>query len=247
MRARLLVASLFAATVATVASACTDPVEDELASEDTTEISDAKADEGGTYTYYTIARDLRRCVSPLCGGYWVARVNRTTTKCVDGSYAAQCYVADLDWARLGLGDRALEAVQANGSLVLRGTVAKQSWPGFGIMGRFKPSEAWLGQGPGTTDGVFVKISETGVRCFAAPCNSMRETKLNGSGNALLAELGWDSSGASDDRIGAGIEAMFGHDLIIAGDRYTVRGPGGTAKARTVEQFWIRAEDDASAP
>ena len=76
------------------------------------------------------------------------------------------------------------------------------------------------------------------RCRA----SFRETKLNGSGTAALAELGWDASGASDTKVGNAITELFEHDLIIAGDRYSVHGPGGTGKARSVTQFYVRAHD-----
>jgi hypothetical protein len=237
MNPRLVFASLLVATTA----ACS-PVEDELAAEDTTELSDEKADATGNYTYYTVTRDLRRCVSPYCGGYWMARVNRTTTRCHDGSYQASCYVADADWARLGVSERTLERVQASGELLVRATIGRKAWAGIGTFGELRPTEAWLGQGPGDADGVYVKVSETGVRCFTTPCNSFRELKLNGSGAAVLAELGWDESGADEETIGAAINELFEHDLIISGDRYTVRGPGGTAKARTVTQFFVRAHD-----
>lgn len=246
MDTRLVFASLLAATTSTIAlGACTPAVEDELAAEDPTELSDAKADESGNYTYYTVARDLRRCAAPMCGGFWVARVNRTTTKCSDGSYQAQCYVADVDWAKLGLGEPALDRVQSNGALLVRATIGKKTWGTIGSFGQLRPTEAWLGQGPGPADGVYVKIENTGVRCSAAPCPSWREIKLNGSGTANLAELGWDASGASDDAIGAGIDAAFARDLIISGDRYTVRGPAGTGKAREVSQFYVRERPSAA--
>lgn len=242
MRTRLIFASLFAATAITACS----PAEDELAGEDMTELSDEKADATHTYTYYTVSRDMRRCASPFCGGYWVERVNRTTTKCADGTYAASCYVADADWARLGLEEQALDKVEGsatNKRLVVRATVVQKSWGAdLGRLGQLRPTEAWIGQGLNEPDGVFVKIEETGVRCWAAPCPFFKEHKLNGSGTVSLAEVGWDDSGAADDVVGKAIEAIFAHDLIIAGDRYTVRGPAGTGKARTATQFYIRARD-----
>lgn len=239
MDTRLVIASLLAASTA---AACASPVEDELAGEDTTELSDAKADASGNYTYYTVSRDLRRCVAPLCGGYWVARVNRSTTRCGDGTYQARCYVADADWAKLHLGARALSKVQANDELLVRATVGQKDWGSFGKLGQLRPTEAWMGQGPGDADGVYVKVQESGVRCFTTPCPSFREIKLNGSGTAALAELGWDASGADDDLVGDAITELFERDVIISGDRYTVHGPGGTGKARSVTQFFFRAHD-----
>lgn len=239
MNPRLIFASLL---VATAATACTS-VEDELATEDTSEISDAKADTTGNYTYYTVTHDQRRCVSPLCGGYWVQRVNRSTTRCGDGTYHDACYVADVDWTKLGVRATTLTKVQGAYDLVVRATVGQKNWGGtFGKLGQLRPTEAWIGQGLESPDGVFVKLAETGVRCFTTPCPTFRETKLNGTGTALLADLGWDASGATQTKIGNAITELFEHDLIIAGDRYTVHGPGGTGKARSVTQFYVRAHD-----
>src|SRR5262245_387346 len=52
--------------------------------------------------YVTIARDPRLCPSPLCGGFWVTSVNQSSTVCADGSQAARCYVAELDFSLAGL-------------------------------------------------------------------------------------------------------------------------------------------------
>ncbi|MBP8810006.1 MAG: hypothetical protein KBG48_14040 [Kofleriaceae bacterium] len=243
MTTRLFVTALLFAGVA----ACTEtaPV-DEFATEETGEIDESKADLGGTYTFFEIKRDYRRCVSPLCGGYWVSRVNRTTTKCADGSYQPSCYMAEVRWDRLGLGAPAMDELQAaidGSSVLVRGTVGKKDFGGqFGQLGEFRPTEAWIGQGPNPPAGPFAMVEESGVRCITTPCNFWREKKLNASTTASLAELGWESSGADDERVGRAISEIFERNLIIAGDRYTVRGPGGTGKARTVSQFYVRARD-----
>ncbi len=44
-----------------------------------------------------IQRDTRRCMAPLCGGWWVRAVNLPKTMCADGTKANWCYVADLDY------------------------------------------------------------------------------------------------------------------------------------------------------
>ena len=66
---------------------------------------EARADSlSATSTYHQIHRDLRRCVFPLCGGYFVRRVNHRLTRCANGVYRAACYVAEADWSPLGLSD-----------------------------------------------------------------------------------------------------------------------------------------------
>ena len=238
------------ALVAPLAAACTDSaVEDEFAIDDTVDVDDSKADiAGGTYTFFSMERDLRRCASPMCGGYWVTRVNASTTKCHDGRNADRCYVADVDFDRLGLGETALSRVGLamngtfNQKLLVRGTIARKTHPA-GVFGTFRPSEAWLGQGPNVPDGPFAMVETTGVRCITTPCPFFREKKLNSSATANLGEIGWDASGATEEQIGAAIEQLFTNDVIIAGERYTIRGPGGTGKARTATQFYTRVLDE----
>ena len=240
MMTRLLAATF----LASLTLGCDTAPEDEFAGLESADVDDGKADGSGTYTYYTVAPDLRRCASPFCGGYWVSRVNSSSTRCHDGTYAASCYVAVADWARLGLDEAARErvvgSIYGNGLLV-RATIGSKTLPA-GRFGEVRPTEAWLAQGPNPPSGPFAKISETGVRCITTPCNSFRERKLNGSATASLAELGWDDADVSDEQIGRAIQELFVHDLIIAGDRYTVRGPGGSAKARTVSQYYTRARN-----
>src|SRR5437763_14453597 len=93
MRARLFVfAFLFAGCGAG------DPAVDDSEAAAT----DGKADSfDSASTYYSARPDLRRCIAPLCGGWWVKRVNRASTQCADGSYASECYVATIDVSGLG--------------------------------------------------------------------------------------------------------------------------------------------------
>lgn len=246
MTLRLLSTSLLLATVSALAGCTDDGTFDEFAAENTTEVDDTKADLGGTYTYYVVTPDLRRCAAPACGGFWVERTNRSTTKCGDGEFRDRCYVAELDWSKLPLGENArgatLYAIHGT-SVVMRATVGQRDFgAGLGKFGVLRPTEAWLGQGPNPPSGPFVKLEETGTRCIAAPCPTFREKKLNDSATASLAELGWDHADVEDDTVGMAIDELFQHDLIIAGDRYTVTGPGGTGKARTVTQLYVRARD-----
>ncbi len=250
MTSRFILALSLVAPLAT--AACTDvSVEDEFLEDDVVDVDDSKADiAGGTYTFYSITRDARRCAFPYCGGYWLERVNASSTKCHDGRYADRCYVPTLDTARLGLGEAAVEKINGEisalreGNVLVRGTFGRRTYEQVGTFGEFRPTEAWLGQGPNAPVGPFAMVEDTGVRCFTFPCNSMREKKLNSSASAYLAEIGWDVSGATEEAIGAGVNALVENAVIIAGERYSVRGPGGRGKARTATNFYVRATDEA---
>src|SRR5688500_1902707 len=47
--------------------------------------------------YFLVRQDRRRCMSPLCGGYFVKRVNQSRTRCANGRWMPECYVAEIDW------------------------------------------------------------------------------------------------------------------------------------------------------
>src|SRR5262245_16129602 len=80
-------------------------------SDDASLADDAKADRtSGGSSYYLIRPDLRRCAAPGCGGAFVKRVNFSTTTCVDGKSAAECYVAATDYSKAGLDDNDMAAV-----------------------------------------------------------------------------------------------------------------------------------------
>lgn len=235
----------FALFVALPAAACapsTDRVDDDLsAAYERGNGEESKADSSGTFDYFLITRDFRKCAFPMCGGYYVSRANFEETKCADGRYAPTCYVAELDLspANLPAGHGFLGAIEAGKGLT-RGKLDKKRFPNGGQFGRFTASEAWVaGTESGSTEGVFVKLEQLGIRCAAAPCADKLESKLNSTLTARIAELDFEPSGANEDEIAKAYDALLGNNLIITGDRYTVQGPGGTAKARTVNQFYLR--------
>ena len=244
------------ALTAPILTACTDQVDDELEADDATEGDASKADApGGTYTYYFVKPDIRRCASPYCGGVFYRLANAETTRCHDGKKAEQCYAASTDMSRLGLGEVGMakvnEALNAGAfdqgsQLLVRAVVGTKDWgSGLGTFANLRPSEAWIAQGPNEAAGPLAKIEDSGVRCIAAPCPSLRERKLNSAIKADIADLGWDKSGATDEQIGVALDKMHTDGLIVSGYRYTVSGPAGEAKARSVTQFWLRATDEVA--
>jgi hypothetical protein len=255
MLSRITFATL--ALTAPLLTACTDQVHDELDGDDATEGDAAKADApGSTYTYYFVKPDLRRCASPYCGGVYYRLANAAQTRCLDGQKAEQCYAASVDWSRLGLGEvgmtKVSEALSKSAfgggtTLLVRAVVGSKDWgSGLGKFANLRASEAWIAQGPNDAAGPLAKIEDLGVRCIAAPCPSLRERKLNSSVRTDIADLGWDRSGATDEQIGVALDKMHTDGLIVSGFRYTVSGPAGEAKARSVTQFWLRATDEAAA-
>jgi hypothetical protein len=129
-------------------------------------------DEG--VVYVTVRRDVRRCAAPLCGGYFLHELNRTTD---------ERYVSGLDFSPSGLHDDTVSsALEATADLVLRGELGPAE-PMFGTRA-LRVIDVYRGL-PGVTPGpddafLTVHEREPPILCFAAPCNNEVATRLNAS-------------------------------------------------------------------
>src|SRR5689334_3081269 len=114
-------------------------------------------------TFYLLRPDLRRCASPMCGGYFVRRVNSGLTRCANGRQMSECYVASIDWngmaeaeiektmdrnintpdpnaSNFTLTEQVIDLTRLNGAL-LRGSIVSKGNRN-GRYGVFKASEVW---------------------------------------------------------------------------------------------------------
>jgi len=204
--------------------------------------------------YYAITSDLRKCATPLCGGWFLAQVNQPTTQCHDGRSAAQCYAPELDWSSAGLSDakedELLEAsrnaaVDRQVYAIVRGTFAPTNDTPRPELGRFIVTEAWIIEGDSHASGTFVWVHDNGLRCFAAPCRNLTERTLNTSGVTDIAEVDFAPAGLSDSQREVCTADMYGpNGLIVAGSRYTVHANGSTAPGRTASAAYRRLSDEA---
>jgi hypothetical protein len=206
---------------------------------------DAKADRaGGGSSYYLIRPDLRRCAAPGCGGSSVKRVNFSTTTCVDGSTAAECYVATTDYSNAGLDDNDMAAV-AGRPLIVKASIARTHYAA-GTYGTLMVSEAWIGavgsapNAYATVDAVVYRVKDNGVRCITTPCPSDRETKLNGTTARNIAGVDLQGIGASDDQISDAYVAMTTTDgALVDGSNVSVTGPGGSMYQLDAANFYAK--------
>jgi hypothetical protein len=251
--------SLFGFTILPLASicalaSCSSPAatQDDLVGEATEEgaladTTDIAAD--GASTYFGLTADLRRCASPLCGGWFLKSLNRSTTVCHDGHHAATCYAPVLDWSEANLSDaqrdQVLEASRkgtASGGVfaIVRGRFEPTNTTPQPQLGRFVIGEAWVAQGDVPSSGEFVQLKDNGLRCFVAPCPSLTENTLNTSRSTSIAEVNWMPARLTDAARDACVQAMYGPDgVVVAGDRYTVKVNGSSAKGRTATAAYVR--------
>lgn len=255
---RILLASLVASSSLLAACASDAPV-DELAGETADDdVVDGKADAAadGAYTFFAVRGDVRRCAYPQCGGFHLERLNRSTTKCHDGSTSAACYVPDLDWSESGVANpaarTALLDAAAKSSFAAQGisAIVRGRFAPAGVneasasLGRFIVTEAWVAEGDGAqADGVFVRVKDAGVRCISSPCESMIERGLNTSRTAGIAAVDFSEAGLSDEQQAElGYQMFEPGGIIVAGHRFTVRENGRTARGRTATVAYRRVTD-----
>ncbi len=188
-------------------------------------------------TFYRVRNDLRRCALPLCGGYFVAQVNASTTRCADGRFKRECYVAEIDWN----GQEEPEPAQ----LLLRGNIVAKRYERFGNLGELRVSELWKSQGANQASGTFYLVRDRGVRCVAFPCPTHREAKLNSSFIRNIAGVNLEGAGLGE-KASVVNAAMTGPDgVVVAGTDFPVKGPGGRSFELRATQVYVRSKSESS--
>jgi len=127
--------------------------------------------------YYSIQSDYRKCVSPICGGYWVSRLNHKYTICHDGSCSERCYIADISQHIYGYNNY-------NKIAIVRGWIESKHFDNGGEMGFLIATEVWT---PGSNQSnnqisdhgnTFYSLQSTGIQCITTPCPTIKQVLLN---------------------------------------------------------------------
>lgn len=190
------------------------------------------------WTFFTVREDLRRCISPLCGGFWVRGVNQKSTQCANGSWSSECYVAEIDWNGQSQGEpnRAL----------LRGSIVPRTFERFGNLGVLRVNESWQAATDKPAVGILYRVRDRGVRCITHPCLTHVESVLNAASARNIAGVDLAGAGAGGDLIGQAVTAMKeSAGVIVAGSHAVVTGPGGRAQTLRATQFYLRASSPAT--
>ncbi|MCC7534852.1 MAG: hypothetical protein IT379_01490 [Deltaproteobacteria bacterium] len=196
-----------------------------------------------TSSYYFMRRDYRRCASPMCGGWFVTRPNRLVTRCSDGSYAAECYVAEVDWSRLALSadeQGQLDADVASGRAFVRADLEPLEHE-RGDYYRMVLTEAWRGVSDAEPYGVFYHLTDNGVRCVTHPCFSIHEARLHSTFDREISSVDASATGATDEEIARALEGLGRGGVMAAGFNWLVRraGPAGRGILLEATQLYTR--------
>jgi eight-cysteine-cluster-containing protein len=184
-------------------------------------------------SFYTIRRDLRRCASPMCGGYFIKLVNQPRTRCANGRTMNECYVASIEWN--GQPETDKDGALVRGSLSTRGDRRGK----FGVL---NAREVWLPAGDKQSSGTFFRVRDRGIRCIAAPCETHHQAKLNTSVRRNIAGVDLSGAGAPENAVGDANQAMTSPEgVIVAGVNSRVTGPAGRSQMLKGSQFYLHAK------
>ena len=185
-----------------------------------------------TSAFYTFRRDLRRCASPRCGGYFIKAVNQSRTRCANNRYQSECYVANIDWGE--------QSEPENDRALLRGTLRPggNRWQRLGVL---RVSEVWEAASANQPSGMFFRVRDRGIRCIAAPCPTHQEDRLNSTASRNIAGVDLAGAGAPDNTLSEANAAMTARDgILISGTHAPVTGPAGRSQMLKATQFYLRA-------
>jgi len=208
-------------------------------------------------TFYIARPDLRRCASPMCGGYFVRQVNSGLTRCANGRPMSECYVASIDWNELAeteandplsdstanssnftLSNMVVDIAKLNGAL-LRGRIVPKGNRN-GSYGVLKVRELWSPADDDKPYGDFYRVRDLGIRCIAAPCLTHQEAKLNTASVRNIAGVNLNEAGAGQAALTQAQTAITSSTgIIVAGGHSTVTGPAGQALTLKASQFYLR--------
>jgi hypothetical protein len=200
-------------------------------------------------TFFIVTRpDVRRCAYPLCGGYFVKRVNHEQTRCADGVRRAECHVVDFDFSATGLSPEEAShfenAVLGTGHGLVRGSLEQRDVGAGFPADTLVVTEAWAGQAESMPVGSFFRLTSTGIVCITFPCPSYLGERLNTARTRSFNAVDLTAAGAPTEAVDLGYAALAEEGVLAAGRAVRVRGPAGVGHDFVASEFYLRLSPKA---
>lgn len=143
-----------------------------------------------TLNFYTARPDFRKCAAPLCGGYFIKAVNMGLTRCADGKFRTECYVAEIKFGSAGLSGA--DAPLSLNPYLIQGQLTAKREGKSTVLGYFNATAAYVALVPETSTGLFVGLQNNGVVCVTSPCFSYDQLLLNSRRERQISHINFDS-------------------------------------------------------
>ncbi|MDF3013784.1 MAG: hypothetical protein K0Q78_1988 [Cellvibrio sp.] len=188
---------------------------------------------------FTARPDYRKCLAPLCGGYFVKLVNKKLTQCANGRLQEECYVSAVVF-----GDEAINAgihSFANKTpLLLVGAIVPKHYSQIGKLGEFIAKEAYRSATQNTAVGKFYGVSNNGIVCITTPCFSFDQALLNSSNRITrLSDVNLEMSGALPEDVALAQTILAnGGTLYATGKNQKYQDFAGIGVRFVAQQFYL---------
>ena len=223
---RLLILGVLAWPLPGCTEGYDDLHEEPLPGEEDLAIGKADGASSALWTYYRVVRDDAR------GGLWVERLNQPDSKCADGKWKDECYVAEIDWSRAGFdeGDAAAADRSARDlKSILRGKMLLKDVEGWATA-VFQATESWESKDAGAAEGTAL-WAQAKEACGSGTCQDVTGTRLNKGGASTASYATLSGGGLTGIR-----PALAGEDgVILVG----AIGKDGNKKTFEAVQGWER--------
>jgi hypothetical protein len=207
----------------------------------------AAGDPPASVSTYSFARaDERLCISPVCGGLWVSRVNARKTACGDGVAKRTCYAAEADLSRTQTGKKErvrLKQQIAEGRALVRGRLVRGRVDGFPRLDALVVTEVWtVSTSSNRARGTFYKLRDRGIRCVTTPCFSIHAAVLNSGRHLDISDVDLTPTRVDAVELGRAMKQIGSRGLVVAGRVVPDpdAGPAGDGRELVVTQFYVRA-------
>lgn len=226
--------------VAPLAACAPEAPTDGVETEETSEVDERAV--GVDTVFVVTGQDFKKCAFPMCGGFFVKAVNATKTTCVDGTKAAQCYVAELDFTALGLSEQETADVRSQaiaGTVLLSGGLGKMdNFP----QARLTVQKAFAQHTDAAPTGTFYSLGPSGIVCITTPCPSLNAHKLNASTVKPVTDVDFSAMGLTDQEISDALTTVQEKNLVLSG----VIKTSGQKKKLVVSQYYETVEPSTQA-
>ncbi|HEX9102852.1 MAG TPA: DUF6748 domain-containing protein [Polyangia bacterium] len=211
----------------------------------------ADALSAGDDGWYFAHPDLRKCASPMCGGWFVARANLARTACFDGHARAECYVAAIDWSATAFSADERTKLETT-PVVMHGRLVDNGYGGGGRYADLRVTDVWspavapeLVGGIPALAGTLYRAFDNGTRCITWPCPSTTQVKLNSAQRRPVAGVDLSESCANDKQLAAAYDALAtSTGILVDGEDDWINGPGGWMRQLVGDDFYLRVEPAA---
>lgn len=191
-------------------------------------------------TYVGIRHDNRKCISPLCGGYWVHDLNRKTL--------TETYVSGIDFTGSGLDEQTQGLVLGapDGEIVLRAKLGpKETKYNTRTLQVAAAYRGLPGRLTNAGDQVF-SVQNLGHVCITSPCPTYETKRVNYSATRVLSGLDLDLGGFIDAwwlLEEAGRDGALVQGTIRNGQKL----PGGVETILDATQVFLKLPEVSSCP